>query len=52
MAVQGGGFFSDQTVTNAAVNAPVAQISDNDLHLDIDTKTANVAQSLGTLIWQ
>ena len=52
VAVQGGGFFSGQTVTNAAVNAPVAQINDNDLHLDIDTKTANIAQSLGTLVWQ
>ena len=52
VAVQGGGFFSGQTVTNAAVNAPVAQINDNDLRLDIDTKTANIAQSLGTLVWQ
>jgi len=52
VAVQGAGFFSPQTVTNAAVNAPVAQINDNDLHLDIDTKTANIAQSLGTLVWQ
>jgi hypothetical protein len=52
VAVQGDGFFSPQTVTNAAVNAPVAQINDNDLRLDIDTKTANIAQSLGTLVWQ
>ena len=52
VAVQGGGFFSPQTVTSAAVNAPVAQINDNDLRLDIDTKTANIAQSLGTLVWQ
>jgi hypothetical protein len=52
VAVQGGGFFSGQTVTNAAVNAPVAQINDNDLDLDIQNKTANIAQSLGTLVWQ
>ena len=52
VAVQGGGFFSPQVVTSAPVNAPVAQINDNDLHLDIDNKTANIAQSLGTLVWQ
>jgi hypothetical protein len=52
VAVQGGGFFSPQVVTSAPVNAPVAQINDNDLRLDIDTKTANIAQSLGTLVWQ
>jgi hypothetical protein len=50
--VQGGGFFSPQVVTSAPVNAPVAQINDNDLHLDIENKTANIAQSLGTLVWQ
>ena len=52
VAVQGSGFFSPQVVTNAAVNAPVAQINDNDLNLSIENKVANVAQSLGTLIWQ
>ena len=52
VAVQGGGFFSGQTVTNAAVNAPVAQINDNDLKLSLENKTANIAQSLGTLVWQ
>ena len=52
VAVQGGGFFSPQVVTSAPVNAPVAQINDNDLDLSIETKVANVAQSLGTLIWQ
>mgnify|MGYP000225829373 FL=1 len=52
VAVQGGGFFSPQVVTSAPVNAPVAQINDNDLHLDIENKTANIAQSLGTLVWQ
>jgi hypothetical protein len=52
VAVQGSGFFSPQVVTSAPVNAPVAQINDNDLHLDIENKTANIAQSLGTLVWQ
>jgi len=52
VAVQGGGFFSPQVVTSAPVNAPVAQINDNDLSLSIENKVANVAQSLGTLIWQ
>ena len=52
VAVQGGGFFSPQVVTSAPVNAPVAQINDNDLDLSIENKVANVAQSLGTLIWQ
>ena len=52
VAVQGGGFFSPQVVTSAPVNAPVAQINDNDLDLDIQNKTANIAQSLGTLVWQ
>ena len=52
VAVQGGGFFSPQVVTSAPVNAPVAQINDNDLDLSIETKVANVAQSLGTLVWQ
>ena len=52
VAVQGGGFFSGQTVTNAAVNSPLAQINDSDLRLNLDNKVANVAQSLGTLVWQ
>ena len=52
VAVQGAGFFSPQVVTSAPVNAPVAQINDNDLDLDIQNKTANIAQSLGTLVWQ
>jgi len=52
VAVQGGGFFSGQTVTSAAVNSPLAQINDNDLKLSLENKTANIAQSLGTLVWQ
>jgi len=52
VAVQGGGFFSPQVVTSAPVNAPVAQINDNDLKLSLENKTANIAQSLGTLVWQ
>ena len=52
VAVQGGGFFSPQVVSNAAVNAPLAQINDNDLKLSLENKTANIAQSLGTLVWQ
>jgi Iap family predicted aminopeptidase len=52
VAVQGGGFFSSTAVNSTPVNAPVALISDNDLDLSIETKVANVAQSLGTLIWQ
>jgi hypothetical protein len=52
VTVHGGGFFSPQTVTNAAVNAPFAQLSDNDLRLKLDTDVANVVQSFGTLIRQ
>ena len=52
VAAQAGGFFSPQVVSNAAVNAPVAQINDNDLKLSLENKTANIAQSLGTLVWQ
>jgi hypothetical protein len=52
VAVLGGGLFSGQTVTNAAVNSPLAQINDNDLKLSLENKTANIAQSLGTLVWQ
>ena len=52
VAVQGAGLFSPQVVSNAAVNAPVAQINDNDLKLSLENKTANIAQSLGTLVWQ
>jgi hypothetical protein len=52
VAVQGGGFFSGQTVTNAAVNAPAALINDNDLKLDLTNNTANVLASAFTKIHQ
>ena len=52
VAVLGGGFFSGQTVTNAPVNAPVAQISDNDLKLDLTNNTANVLASAFTKVHQ
>ena len=48
----GPSFFSSQTVTNAAVNSPVAVQNDNDLYLSLENKTANVLQSLGTLVFQ
>ncbi len=46
------GFFSPQTVTNAAVNAPVAVLEDNDLHLNLENKTANVLASAFTGVFQ
>ncbi len=46
------GFFSPQIVTSVPVNAPVAVLLDNDLDLSLETKVANVTQSLGTLIGQ
>ena len=52
VAQSGPSFFSSQTVTNAAVNHPVASLSDNDLQLKLENKVANVGQSLGTAIWQ
>jgi hypothetical protein len=39
-------------VTNAAVNSPIAVQNDNDLNLSLENKTANVLQSLGTLVVQ
>jgi hypothetical protein len=48
VAVQGEGFFSSQTVTNGAVNAPFAQLSDNELKLDLENNTANVLASAFT----
>ena len=52
VGLSGPSFFSSQTVTNNAVNSPIAGQNDNDLYLSLENKTANVAQSLGTLIWQ
>ena len=50
----GGGFSfaSPTTIVSAPVNAPTAVLNDNDLDLDIATKTANVLGSLGTVIAQ
>ncbi len=48
----GFSFASPTTIVSAPVNAPSAVLNDNDLHLDIATKTANVLGSLGTLVAQ
>jgi predicted alpha-1,6-mannanase (GH76 family) len=50
----GGGFSfaSPTTIISAPVNAPSAVLNDNDLHLKLANKTANVLGSLGTEIWQ
>jgi len=48
----GGGLFSPTTVVNTPISVQTANLNDNDLNLDIDTKTSNVIGSLGTLIWQ
>jgi hypothetical protein len=52
VGLSGPSFFSSQTVTNAAVNSPIAVQNDNDLSLSLENKTANVLQSLGTLVVQ
>jgi hypothetical protein len=52
VAVSGPSFFSSNSATNAAVNSPVAVQNDNDLYLSLENKTANVLQSLGTLVVQ
>jgi hypothetical protein len=52
VGLSGPSFFSSQAVTNAAVNSPAALQNDNDLHLGLKNETANVVQSLGTLVWQ
>ena len=48
----GFSFASPTTVVSAPVNAPSAVLNDNDLHLDIATKSADVLGSLGTVVWQ
>jgi len=50
----GGGFSfaSPTTIVSVPVNAPTAVLNDNDLYLDISTKTANVLGSLGTVVAQ
>ena len=48
----GFGFASPTTIVSTPINAPTAVLNDNDLDLDIATKTANVLGSLGTLVAQ
>jgi len=52
IGLSGPSFFSSQTVTNAAVNSPVVLQNDNDLHLELENKTANVLASAFTGIAQ
>jgi hypothetical protein len=52
VGISGPSAFSSLTVTNAAVNSPIAVQNDNDLDLKLDNKVANVIGSLGTLIGQ
>jgi hypothetical protein len=48
----GFSFASPTSITSAPVNAPSAVLSDNDLYLDIATKSSTVLGSLGTLVAQ
>ena len=50
----GGGFSfaSPTTIVSVPVNASTAVLNDNDLYLDISSKTANVLGSLGTVVAQ
>jgi len=50
----GGGFSfaSPTTIVSVPVNAPTAVLNDNDLYLDISSKTADVLGSLGTVVAQ
>jgi hypothetical protein len=50
----GGGlsFASPTTIVSTPVNASSAVLNDNDLHLKLANKTANVLGSLGTLVVQ
>jgi hypothetical protein len=52
VGISGPSFFSSQTVSNAAVNNPIAVQNDNDLYLNLENNTANVVQSLGTFVFQ
>ena len=45
-------FASPTTIVSTPFNAPSAVLNDNDLHLKLDNKTANVLGSLGTAILQ
>ena len=48
----GFSFGSPTVITNAPASVQSATLNDNDLDLDIATKTANVVGSFGSLIWQ
>ena len=48
----GFSFASPTTIVSAPVNAPSAVLNDNDLYLDIATKSSTVLGSLGTLVAQ
>ena len=54
VANAGGGFSfaSPTTIVSVPVNAPTAVLNDNDLYLDISSKSANVLGSLGTVVAQ
>jgi hypothetical protein len=52
VGTSGPSFFSSQTVSNAAVNNPIAVQNDNDLYLNLQNKTANVLASAFTGIVQ
>ena len=52
VGVSGPSAFSSLTVTNAAVNSPIAVQDDSDLRLKLANESANVLGSLGTLIVQ
>ena len=48
----GGGVGSPVFINSAPVNTQVGQITDNDLDLDIENKTANVLASAFTGVFQ
>jgi hypothetical protein len=51
--ISGGfSFASPTTIVSAPVNAPSAVLNDNDLYLDIASKSSTVLGSLGTLVAQ
>ncbi len=51
-AANGPSVGSPQTIVSAPVYAPTNVLQDNDTRVDLDTKLANVAGSLGTFIFQ
>jgi hypothetical protein len=48
----GFSFGSPTSIVSAPVNAPSAVLNDNDLHLKLANKSANVLGSLGTVVLQ